>query len=646
MSHGRNRPNAPPERLDTARTKNPPRSGHPSFPSFESFFTERAIIDCLCAWRIGRARLRNDRLFLHRIKAHHDEPPRKAHDVLFPPRRMWHRYRPRSRGERAGPELNRKALCRAILAQWKQEHPMPWAIELRQFVSNIRRRVLEDDGFRFVEPRIHSERKAAGCNEFRPIAVFCLEDRIIENQLARYLRACLDRVFDDASYAFRVGKNGNPAPTHHDAVREILRIRAQHDSERLYVAECDIRGFFDCVDHAQARKAFAEAVSEASNSAGGERIDPRALGMFDAFLDCYTFPRVVLGKAMPELAAKEPGALFKWAELELCEFHQNPRTAEVGIPQGGSVSALIANCLLHRADLRMRDMGKGKDMVYLRFCDDMILLSPSKALCVRAFSAYGETMRELHLPIHGPMWAERPLKIILRDIKRHLRRIDWFRQPLRESLKQWKRQLGKPDWSGRYGKWFWAGKSRPVYRWASALLWFKRSPWIQFVGYQVRHDGAIRIRKSSIDRHARKIRKTVKDLISHIHRAQAADGRPTAAVRKSLFQIRHRLRMRLISMAVGRRRLAQVIRGPLAKCWCGGFECLNHRPLWAAQLKALDRNRERQLRRARRALEGHCPDIQRNPMERIAKALPFYGRPYSYFGQFLPDTDSSRPPRA
>jgi hypothetical protein len=105
-------------------------------------------------------------------------------------------------------------------------------------------------------------------------------------------------------------------------------------------------------------------------------------------------------------------------------------------------------------------------------------------------------------------------------------------------------------------------------------------------------------------------------------------------VRRSAGAIMHRLRQRLISHSVGRRRLGEKIDGPLPYSWCAGFRVLNGRRFVASQLRRLDRGREKQMRRVQRALRravapgtgarkgtGHTP-------------LEFYGGPFSYSKQF------------
>jgi len=314
--------------------------------------------------------------------------------------------------------------------------------------------------------------------------------------------------------------------------------------------------------------------------------------MFDAYLDCYSFPRTVLGGALTELERNKPGASFKWPEEALRQFHSDPRSAAIGVPQGGAVSALIANCLLHRADCELRQLNCDDTFTYLRYCDDMIILSPSRSTCRRAFRTYCAILAQLMLPIH------------------------------------------QPRWTGRYGAAFWEGKSRPVYRWARPFLWFKRSPWIQFVGYQIRFDGLLRIRKSSFKKHIKKIVDAVDELLAHVKPATQPAAASSTPVRKTVRQITHRLKMRLISIAVGRRELHTTPDAPLPMSWCAGFECLHNQPFLSAQLKALDRHRERQMCRLERALRGPILATTAGSVGQKAPALKFYGRPFSYFGQF------------
>jgi hypothetical protein len=107
---------------------------------------------------------------------------------------------------------------------------------------------------------------------------------------------------------------------------------------------------------------------------------------------------------MRTLRKKHPGAACKWPEQNLKKLHASSDLSQIGVPQGGALSCFIANVVLHQADkaldrLRRRYAIK---FTYLRYCDDMILVSKTKDECKAAFDAYARAARKLLLPIHGP----------------------------------------------------------------------------------------------------------------------------------------------------------------------------------------------------------------------------------------------------
>jgi len=547
----------------------------------------------LAAWRVGLAQRRNEKLFLHRIRPTGEIPVENDNETMFPSRRLWHKRHARERGTRPGVHLNRDALVRTMRGLRKREDEHPWAVKLNVFIRRVQERALRETPLRFEPPRVVHSPKESGGDEYRPLSVFALEEKIIGCIAARYMRECLDPVFDAASLAFRCARDGKPAPRHHDAVRKILSIRRRHDGKSLYVAECDIRGFFDCVDHQHARRAVHELVREAERKQKGLTIDPRALVIFDAYLDCYTFPRNVKRWEEPKLKTKHADGFFKWPEAELRELHENPMAGAIGVPQGGALSAIVANCLLHKADKALRRLARASrpTFCYLRYCDDMIILSPDRKVCDTAFALYCRELRVLRLPLHPATKV------------------------------------------GQYGKSFWDAKSRAPYRWGFG----KRagtSPWIQFVGYQMRHDGLVRVRSKSIEKHRRKITDAANELLRHIDGDGKKAGVERHPVRKSQRQIEHRFHMRILSMSVGRRAVWHDLDGPLPMSWCAGFKCMDRQPFVLSQLKQLDRHRERQLHRVSSSLSEH-----RLPEEKGAEVsgdhLPdYYGHPFSYMGQF------------
>lgn len=572
----------------------PQRSSRPYFPVLADYFTDDAIIHQLCLWRVKTARKRNESLFLHRIKPREPEadgsPP--LADV-FPPRRAWHRHRPKQRDKMSSGDANLQALKNAIFMLRSAKPRAPWAIKLDKLIRSIRERALNTQPFVFDRPHVVPIEKEAGHPQHRPLAVFAPHDRIIASLTARYLRERVDRALDPASMAFRCRHGKTAAPRHHDAIRKILAYRKRQRRKCLYVAECDIRGFFDVVDHQLARESLDKVLERARLRLKTGPADPRALAIFSASLDGFTFPRNVLRWAGPELRRKRPDGVFKWPDESLARFHLAPHHAAIGVPQGGAFSALIANTLLDEADRALRKLRRECNFLYVRYCDDMVIVAPTKAACAKAFALYLKTLDRLKLPAH------------------------------------------EPKVPGSYGVKHWDGKSRSVYRWGGNIS-KGEIPWVQFVGYHIRHDGMIRIRKDSYRKHVVRVVEAVDELLAHLRPAKGKGRKKaragTRSVRKTAKQIAHRLRMRLISMAVGRPKLFNLKVEPQSQTWCGGFECLHRQPFLVRQLKALDRHRERQFQRLRRALA--TVNAPTEVSDKPKKALSFYGHPFSYFGQF------------
>jgi hypothetical protein len=175
-----------------------------------------------------------------------------------------------------------------------------------------------------------------------------------------------------------------------------------------------------------------------------------------------------------ELHKRDAQGTFKWPEQELRQLYRSTALPPIGVPQGGALSCLIANAVLHRGDKAIAQSKRqhGMPLLYLRYCDDMILIATTPSACAAACAAYQRTLRSLLLPVHPPQAV------------RH------------------------------YDKQFWEEKSKCPYEWSVTGV-----PWIQFVGYQVRHDALLRIRPSSLKKQITAVTKTTDRLLNTLRRA-------------------------------------------------------------------------------------------------------------------------------
>lgn len=504
---------------------------------------------------------------------------------LFPPRAKWTHPRMRD-GLTREKSVARSAFSAAMGALNSSAYAdEPQTRNLRAFINGVRQAALGDEAYVFQPPRIIPRRKEPGSSVYRAIARPALRDVVVEGTVAKYLQRCFGPDLLDCSFAYRCGSPGRPAPTHHDAMRAVMEFLAANAGKEIWIVEVDIRKFFDVVGHEAALAAVDRAIDRAARR--GVVVDPRALAILRAFLDCFSFPRNVLTGALPELRQRDPDATFGWPgeDGSLHEFYPDPMVAEVGVIQGAALSCLMANLVLHDADVAMTNGADRSKQLYARFSDDMVAMSTSKEQAEADMQKYRVAMKALQLPIHEP-------------------------------------KPGVP-----YGKEFWGLKSRGPYRLTEHP---GGTPVFGLVGYQVHADGHLRLRPSSLRKQIDKIRDETDKVVRRL-RLAGKDG-----IRLSGRQIVHRLEQRLIGMAVGRRTL-QSRPGELSPhCFASGWRLLAEYPHQRGQLRLLDRERGQNMHRLRRVLRKlGVPVEPPNGFDRRKEGRRhFFGNPFSYAGQY------------
>ena len=161
----------------------------------------------------------------------------------------------------------------------------------------------------------------------RPLGITTLEDKVVQRALVLVLNCIYETDFLGFSYGFRPGRNQHNAL---DALYVGIKRKRVN-----WVLDADIRGYFDAISHEWLVK-FVE-----------HRIADR---------------RVVR-------------LIQKWLTAGVLEDGEKKRS-EMGTPQGGGVSPLLANVYLHYVfDLWVRDWrrrAKG-DVIVVRYADDIIV---------------------------------------------------------------------------------------------------------------------------------------------------------------------------------------------------------------------------------------------------------------------------------
>ena len=573
-------------------------------PTLMSAATDRRILTLLVRARMSLRRQRRDNSFYHRL-AQTGRNPRVDLESdladLLPPRREWPRpgTAARNAARANGLDAVSTALVDFLLSNFstpRQSSPV-WLKRLRKFVGSVRTRIRNwGPDSRFESPKVYALLKsratdAGKADAFRGLAVYGLSDRLVISIAARHLREMTDAVMHPGSLAFRTE---SPTLTHHDAVERIVRFRNQFESSEKWVAEVDIRGFFDVVSHDVARRAVSRLLSKLPAE---QRPDPRALSILNVYLDSYAFNMGGRDQAFRQARKQQRqghDVEVPWPDADLRALGVDIERARVGIPQGGALSCFLANAILDQADWAVENAvrtGADAEALYLRYCDDIICLATSRDQCDRMLTAYAASLVDLKLPAHQMLNFDRPYE---RSRNR--------KRPSRE------RQ------NGGFGK----GKSKAPYRWSQAGA-PGSVPWCAFVGYHVRHDGKLRLRPSSVKKEIEKHNL----ILGQVHRFIRRKGQA-----RSKRQILYRVRQRLRAIAVG---TGSVGSGPMppAFSWTQGFRLLAKHPSLSGQLRNLDRHRVACVAALRRRLRKKGTGAA---VKRLVPILKFEGFPFSYAG--------------
>jgi RNA-directed DNA polymerase len=191
--------------------------------------------------------------------------------------------------------------------------------------------------------------------KLRPIGVPAIEDKIVQRATVQVLNAVYEQDFVGFSYGFRPGKSPHLAL---DALAVGLRSRKVN-----WVLDADIRSFFDTLDHDWLMKFIQHRIA-----------DDRVLRH-----------------------------VRKWLSAGVLEEGQRVEQDE-GVPQGGSISPLLANVYLHYvldlwADQWRKRQAKG-DCVIVRYADDFVVGFEHEADARTFLEDLRKRFRQFNLELH------------------------------------------------------------------------------------------------------------------------------------------------------------------------------------------------------------------------------------------------------
>ncbi len=155
----------------------------------------------------------------------------------------------------------------------------------------------------------------------RALLVPCVQDRVLQTAVARFLSRSFEEEFLECSFAYRPGRSVD---------RAIARIRMLHGMGYRYAVDADIHSFFDEVDHDR-----------------------------------------MLGKLARRDASKSVlWLLERWIRGEKWDGRRITGISK-GIPQGSPISPLLANFFLEELDTALEKQGRR----LVRYADDFMVLA-------------------------------------------------------------------------------------------------------------------------------------------------------------------------------------------------------------------------------------------------------------------------------
>ena len=190
--------------------------------------------------------------------------------------------------------------------------------------------------------------------DLRPLGIPSYEDKLVQGVMANILNDIYEPRFLDVSYGFRENRSV------HDAIREVNQtIMYKRVS---YILDCDIKGFFDNVDHSWLIKFLEHDISDRN------------------------FIRYIV-------------RFLKAGYIEDGQIHKSDK----GTPQGGLISPVLANVYLHYVldtwfERNVRPSLKGEAYL-VRFADDFIMMFRYKHEAQEVYSRLIERLKIFGLDV-------------------------------------------------------------------------------------------------------------------------------------------------------------------------------------------------------------------------------------------------------
>ncbi|GHA25588.1 group II intron reverse transcriptase/maturase [Salinimicrobium marinum] len=158
----------------------------------------------------------------------------------------------------------------------------------------------------------------------RLLGIPTVVDRVVQQAITQVLSPIYEQQFSPHSYGFRPGRNAHQA---------LKKSRGYITGGYIYAVDMDLQQFFDTVSHSKLVEVLSRTIK-----------DGRVISLIHKFFRAG----VVTGNKFEE--------------------------TKLGVPQGGPLSPLLGNIMLHELDKELQRRGHR----FIRYADDLLILCKSK----------------------------------------------------------------------------------------------------------------------------------------------------------------------------------------------------------------------------------------------------------------------------
>ncbi|MGM1430138.1 group II intron reverse transcriptase/maturase [Sphingobacterium lactis] len=167
----------------------------------------------------------------------------------------------------------------------------------------------------------------------RMLGIPTVVDRLIQQGISQILTPIYEPEFSDHSYGFRPGRNAHQA---------LLKCKAYIQQGYNYSVDMDLEKFFDTVNHSKLIELLSRTIK-----------DGRLISLIHRYLRAGV------------------------------EINGRTKVTTEGVPQGGPLSPLLSNIMLHELDKELESRGHK----FVRYADDLMILCRSKRSASRVMES-------------------------------------------------------------------------------------------------------------------------------------------------------------------------------------------------------------------------------------------------------------------